>query len=180
MNLTILSLAVSLIAAVQGIASAATATASMTSTIMVTSPAANTGVTFGGSGTVGGTGSTPINVVYPLTAGDMTQPANTTLTFANTAASGPVTAVISFGPGTSAAVGTRRASFGGYFVNYQLRSATGQVLDLTGGTAFGGVDLTVTSGAGGVANVPYTVFVPGGQNVPPGTYTDVIQIFATF
>lgn len=180
MNLTKCSLAVGLLAAMHGIVSAATTTASMTSSITVIPPAANTGVTFGGSGTVGGTGSTPINVVYPLTVGDMTQPANTTLTFANAATSGPVTAVISFGPGTSATVGTRRASFGGYFVNYQLKSTTGQVLDQTGGAAFGGIDLTVTSGAGGVANVPYTVVVPGGQNVPPGTYTDVVQIFATF
>ena len=162
-----------------GTVSAATTTATLTSTITVTGAAGNTGVTFGGSGTTS-VGGTPNIVSYPLTGGEMVQPANTTLTFANTATTGPVTAVVSFGPGANADGASRRAVFGGSYVNYQLKNTSGQVLDQAGSGAFGGVAVTVTSGAGGVANVPYTLVVPGGQTVPPGIYTDVVQITATF
>ena len=162
-----------------GAVSAATTTATMTSTITVTAAPGNTGVTFGGSGTTTG-GGTPNIVSYPLTGGDMVQPANTTLTFANTATTGSVTAVVSFGPGANSDGMTRRAAFGGSYVIYYLKNTAGQLLDQAGVAAFGGVAVTVTSGAGGVANVPYTLVVPGGQTVPPGTYTDVVQITATF
>ena len=75
----------------------------------------------------------------------------------------------------------RRAASAGNYINYQLKSTISPmpILDLAVGRFFAGSELQVTVSAG-VATVPYTLTVPGGQTVPAGAYTDTVVVVATF